>query len=137
MKSKILHIVSVFSLLLIPAFAYSAKLELSSSVDHLKDVLDEYKELPSDLFKAGEVKSFLSKKSAKEMRAELALFRNQMIEKYKAESKKEKPDYFSLSKEISKKYKEWIKLNVKKALPPDINVEDFALVAFGSLARDE
>jgi hypothetical protein len=142
MKLRLLPILLILLNFLGAASGLRADLDLSQtdyagSEDYFQDILKSYKEIPSDLFKRRELRNFLSTSSAKKMRAELGYFRDQMIARYKAESKRKNPNYFALSKEISEKYKDWIRRNVDRALGADINRRNFALVAFGSLARDE
>lgn len=113
------------------------RLNLSSPVNFFKDALEDWKEIPSNIYSPGELKDFLSTTSATNIRYELGTFRDEMIEKFKEESQKDSPDYITLSQEITKKYIEWIRRYLKYTMPMGINENDFAIIAFGSMAREE
>jgi len=105
--------------------------------DQFTDVLENWREIPSRLYRRDQVREFLSSEAAKELRKDLGAFRDEMTTKFLAEVKKRKPDFFSLSKEITQKYLKWIDKYLKKTLPIGVTVNDFALIGFGSMAREE
>lgn len=118
-------------------YSSSADLVLDSDTDFFKDVLEDYKETPSDIFTKGQIKKYLSSPIAIKMRRDLGLFRDEMIEKYNQERRKLEPDYITLSQEMTKNYVNWIRKYMKTVVPKDISEEDFSIVAFGSMGRQE
>src|SRR5687767_14926413 len=84
-------------------------LNLTTISDNYQDVLSDWSEIPSRIYKRNQVKEFLSSTNAKELRKDLGTFRDEMIEKFLKEAKSSNPDYFSLSKEITQKYLSWIR----------------------------
>lgn len=118
-------------------FLYPTYLNLGESGEYYKDILYDYKEIPSSVYKRGYLKRFLSSPIAKELRADLGNFRDEMINKFYEESNKENADYITLSKEITERYVDWIRKYMMTVIPKDIKQDDFAVIAFGSIARQE
>jgi hypothetical protein len=114
-----------------------SRLHLDSPVTFFKDAVADWVPIPSMIYSPDELKDFLSTTTATNIRYELGTFRDEMIAKFWEENSKAEPDYITLSQEITKKYVEWIRRYLKNTMPMGISENDFAIVAFGSMARDE